>query len=398
MATVAPRLMKPLSQIRVAVVHEWLVRYVGGAERVVANIHSAFPDADHFALMHDPQGFRGSPLEKLVVQTSFIQSLPASTRNYQRYLPLMPLAVEQFDLSDYDVVISLSHAVAKGVITSPDQLHICYLQARNLKYAYEDRFFYPRNRISGFVQDYFLSRIRVWDGIASQRPDVTIANSHFVSDWHRHRHGVDSLVIYPPVDTTHFFDHFQTVKDDYYVTVGRLEPYKRLDLVVKAFNSLGARLVVIGDGSMMASLKRMARNPAIEFLGHQDSATVARLIARAKAFVFASREDFGIAPLEAQACGTPVIAYGRGGASETIVGSPASGVTGLFFDSQTPEAVQEAVETFDARKESFDPEVCRRNAERFGEGRFQREFGATVAQLWDEFRNGRADYGISQHG
>ncbi|MGB3681946.1 MAG: glycosyltransferase [Rubrobacteraceae bacterium] len=375
--------MKPLSRARIAIVHEWLVRYVGGYERVTANFHEMFPDADHFALVHDPEGFRGSPLEKLRIRTSFIQALPGARRNYHRYLPLMPLAVERFDLSDYDLVISSSHAVAKGVITSPDQLHISYLQARNLKYAYEDRFFYPRNPVSGFVQDFFLSKIRVWDSVASKRPDFTIANSRYVSDWHLHRHGIRSSVIHPPVDVEHFSGHFQEIKDEYYVTVGRLEPYKRVDLIVKAFNSLGLRLVVIGDGSMLEPLKRMASNRNIEFLGHKDSTTVARMIANAKAFVFASREDFGIAPLEAQICGTPVIAYGLGGASETVIGLPAPDATGLFFDTQTTEAVEETVRRFESNEVKFEPEACRRNARRFGQPRFQREFLSTVEELWN---------------
>ncbi len=382
--------MKLLKEARIAVVNEWLVRYVGGYERVIANIREIFPEADHFALVHDPQGFRGSPLEGLCVRTSFIQSLPGSKRNYQRYLPLLPLAVERFDLSAYDIVISNSHAVAKGVITSPEQMHVCYLQARNLKYAYEDRFLYPRNAISGFAQDFFLSKLRIWDKVASSRPDFTIANSRYVSGWHLHRHGVRSSVLYPPVDVTHFSKYFQPIKDNYYVTVGRLEPYKRTDLIVKAFNSSGLRLVVIGDGSMLNALKRMAAsNSKIKFLGHRDSTTVARFIARAKGFVFASREDFGIAPLEAQACGTPVIAFNRGGASETIVGWPTPEATGVFFDTQTPEALKEAIQLFETHEAEFSAEVCRRRAERFGQQRFQRELRATVEELWSRFQHGK---------
>lgn len=381
--------MKPLTEARIAIVYEWFVRYVGGYERVSANFREIFPEADHFALVHDPEGFRGSPLEGLTVRKSFIQFLPGAKRNYQLYLPLMPMAVERFDLSAYDIIISSSHAVAKGVITSPDQLHICYLQARNLKYAYEDRFFYPHNAISGFIQDFFLSKLRVWDSIASRRPDATIANSRYVSNWHLHRHGVRSSVIYPPVDITHFLEHFQPAKDEYYVTVGRLEPYKRTDLIVKAFISTGLRLVVIGGGSMLVALKRMAASSSnIEFLGHRDSTSVARSIAKAKAFVFASREDFGIAPLEAQACGTPVIAYGRGGALETILGWPAPNATGLFFDAQTPETVEAAVQRFEVDKAEFKPEACRRNAERFRQERFQQEFQATVEELWGRFQRG----------
>lgn len=385
--------MKPLSRARIAVVHEWLVGYLGGYERVLASFREIFPDADHFALVHDPAGFRGSPLEDLAVRTSFIQSLPGSVRSYRRYLPLMPLAVERFDLSGYDLVVSSSHAVAKGVITSPDQLHVCYLQARNLKYAYEDRFFYPRQAATGFVEDFFLSKIRVWDSVASKRPDFTIANSHYVSDWHFHRHGIRSAVIYPPVDVVHFSRHFQPTKDEYYVTVGRLEPYKRVDLVVKAFNSLGLPLVVVGDGTMAEGLRRMALDN-VELVGQKDSTSVARLISRAKAFVFAAREDFGIAPLEAQVCGTPVIAYGRGGAAETVVGPPDPDATGLFFDTQTPSALAEAVGHFETRVREFGPEACRRNAERFGGERFQREFEATVGEQWAKFQRRKDGAGI----
>jgi glycosyltransferase involved in cell wall biosynthesis len=281
--------------------------------------------------------------------------------------------------------------VAKGVITSPEQLHVCYLQARNLKYAYEDRFFYPHGAISGFVQDFFLSKIRVWDGIASRRPDFTIANSRYTSDWQLHRHGIRSKVIYSPVDVEDFFEYYRPDKDEYYVTVGRLEPYKRMDLIVEAFNLTGRRLVVVGDGTMLATLKKMASsNPNIEFLGQCDSATVAQVIARAKAFVFASQEDFGVAPLEAQACGTPVIAYAKGGPSETVIGRPAPDATGLFFEVQTPEALAAAVELFEAHEDEFKPEACRHNAKRFGKEPFQREFRATVEELWNKFQRGEA--------
>ena len=381
--------VKPLGKARVAVVHEWLVGYVGGYERVAANICEIFPEADHFALVHDAKGFRGTPLEKLRVETSFIQSLPKSRKRYRAYLPLMPAAVERFDLSSYDIIISSSHAVAKGVITSPDQLHICYLHARNLKYAYEDRFFYPRSAIAGLAQDFILSPIRVWDAVASRRPDYTIANSRYVSDWPLHRHGVNSKVIYPPVDLALFSDHYRTAKDEYYVTVCRLEPYKRVDLLVEAFKSIGLPLVIVGGGSMLAALKEVASSsPNIEFLGQRDSATVARVVARAKAFVFVGREDFGIAALEAQACGTPVVAHSEGGVAETIIGCPAPDATGLFFDAQTPDSVVAAVQLFETAEEQFDPRACRRNAERFGQERFQSEFKAAVEGLWDKFQRG----------
>ncbi len=383
---VRSRAIKPLEQARVAIVHEWLDKYTG-SERVLAAMLEVFPEAHLYALIHDPDGLRGTPLEGLPVRTSFLQSLPLAKRRYRTYLPLMPLAVERFDLSAYDIVISSSHAVAKGAIVPPGQLHVCYLQARNLKYAYEDRFFYPSGRFLGVAQDFFLSMIRVWDEVASKRPAFTIANSRYVSGWHLRRHGVPSAVIYPPVDVSLFSRYSQLFKDDYYVTAGRLEPYKRMDIIVEAFNRLGLRLAVLGEGSMLGSLRRVAA-PNIEFMGYCDSETVASVLAKAKAFVFASREDFGIAPLEAQACGTPVIAYGDGGALETVVGWPAPDATGIFFGAQTPDALEEAVQFFEDHEGEFEPESCRRNAERFGEARFRAEFQAALERLWNDFQCG----------
>jgi glycosyltransferase involved in cell wall biosynthesis len=385
--TVRSRAMKPLEQARVAIVHEWLDKYTG-SERVLAAMLEVFPGADLYALIHDPDGLRGTPLERVPVQTSFMQSLPLVKKNYRTYLPLMPLAVERFTLSAYDIVVSSSHAVAKAAIVPPGTLHVCYLQARNLKYAYEDRFFYPGGKFLRLVQDSLLTFIRVWDEAASKRPAFTIANSQYVSGWHLHRHGVPSMVIYPPVDVSLFSSYFQPSRyDDYYVTAGRLEPYKRMDAVVEAFNRLGLRLVVLGEGSMLGALRRMAA-PNIKFVGHCNSKTVARVFASAKAFVFASREDFGIAPLEAQACGTPVIAYGEGGALETVVGWPAPDATGMFFDAQTPDALAEAVRFFEEHDGEFKPESCRRNAERFGEERFREEFQTTMERLWSNFQRG----------
>ena len=379
--------MKPLEQARIAIVNEWFGLSYGGAEQVLIAMLEVFPRADLYALIHDPTGLRGTPLEGAPVQTSFLQSMPLAKKKYRTYLPLMPLAVERFNLSAYDIVISSSHAVAKGAIVPPGQLHICYLQARNLKYAYEDRFLYPSGRFSGLVQDFFLSKIRVWDGVASKRPAFTIANSRYVSGWHLRRHGVPSTVIYPPVDVSLFSGYSKPSTDDYYVIAGRLEPYKRMDVVVEAFNRVGLRLAVLGEGSMLGALKRMAA-PNIEFMGHCDRKTVADVVARAKAFVFASREDFGIAPLEAQACGTPVIAYGEGGALETVVGWPAPEATGMFFDAQTPDALEEAVRFFEEHVGEIKPESCRRNAERFREERFQEEFQTTMERLWSKFQRG----------
>jgi glycosyltransferase involved in cell wall biosynthesis len=366
--------------VRTAIVYDWLVTY-GGAERVVEEVLSLYPAADLYSLVDFLPPSQRSFLQGRPVRVSFLQHLPWAATKYRQYLPLMPAAIERFDLSGYELVISLSHAVAKGVITSPDQLHICYLQARNLKYAYDDRHLYPGGRARKLLEDLFLSKLRVWDSVASKRPDITIANSQFVSKWHRHRHGIRSTVIYPPVDTSLFGSFFQAAKADHYVTVGRLEPYKRIDLVVEAFADLGLPLMVIGSGTQLKALRAIA-GPRTEFLGYQAKAEVARVIASAKAFVFAGQEDFGIAALEAQACGTPVIAYGRGGAVESIRGLGDPEPTGVFFEDQTVAALIDTVERFERERSLIDPSACRQNVLRFGPERFRDEFRAFVDERW----------------
>ena len=366
--------------MRTAIVYDWLVTY-GGAERVLEEVLSLYPAADLYSLVDFLPPSQRSFLQRRPVQVSFLQHLPWAATKYRQYLPLMPAAVERFDLSGYELVISLSHAVAKGVITSPDQLHICYLQARNLKYAYDDRHLYPGGRARKLLEDLLLSKVRVWDSVASKRPDITIANSQFVSNWHQHRHGIPSTVIYPPVDTSLFGGSFQATKADHYVTVGRLEPYKRTDLIVEAFADLGLPLMVIGSGTQLKPLRAIA-GPRTEFLGYQAKAEVARVIASAKAFVFASREDFGIAPLEAQACGTPVIAYGRGGALETIRGLDDPEPTGMFFEDQTVAALIDSVERFEREGGIIDPAACQQNVLRFRPERFRDEFRAFVSERW----------------
>jgi glycosyltransferase involved in cell wall biosynthesis len=362
--------------MKTAIVHDWLVTYAG-AERVLAEIITLFPDADIFSLIdHLPTAQRGF-IGGRRVRTSFLQQIPFIGRTYRAFLPLMPAAVERFDLTGYDLVLSSSNAVARGVLTTADQLHICYLQARNLKYAYEDRHQYPGGGLRRLVEDLLLTRIRVWDNVAARRPDHTIANSRYVSQWYQHRHGVTSDVLYPPVEVDFFAPFYRETKDDYFVTVGRLEPYKRMDVVVRAFGELSARLIVVGEGTQLAALRRMAR-PNVEFAGYCERDRVAELVAGARAFVFASREDFGIAPLEAQACGTPVIAFGHGGTRETIQDLDAPRPTGLLFEEQTVPSLVAAVGRFERERHCISPNACRANAARFNAGRFRTEFRAYV--------------------
>jgi len=362
--------------MRVAIVHDWLVTY-GGAERVLEQMLATFPDAQLFSLIYRmPPAQRGF-LNGRQVRTSFLQRVPSIGRTYRRFLPLMPAAVERFDFSGFDLVLSSSSAVVRGVLTTPDQLHICYLQARNLKYAYEDRASYPGGQLRRLAEDLLLTRVRMWDSIAARRPDRTIANSRYVSAWHQHRHGVASDVIYPPVDTELFARFYSESKDSYFVTVGRLEPYKRMDLVIQAFRDIPARLVVVGEGTQSGALRALASSN-VEFAGYCEPKRVAEIVSRARAFVFASREDFGIAPLEAQACGTPVLAYAGGAARETIRGLDVQEPTGVLFGQQTIESLRHAVQEFEECRTRIAPDACRRNAQVFTPDRFRRELRAYV--------------------
>jgi glycosyltransferase involved in cell wall biosynthesis len=380
--------MKPLSEARVAIVHEWLVRYAG-SEQVVNGMLRVFPQADLFALVHDPESMRGTPLEKVPVRTSFLQGLPRSAPNYQLYLPLMPLAVEQLDLRPYDLILSSSHAVAKGVLTHADQLHISYVYTP-LRYAWD------------LYQDYLetsgmdrglktllvrpaLHYLRLWDAVAANRVDAYLTLSHYVAKriWRTYRR--PARVIYPPVNVNRYRPDLP--REDFFVAVSRFAPYKRVDLIAEAFTRMGRPLVIIGDGPEFEKVRRIA-GPNVKLLGHQSDEVVADYLQRARAFVFAAEEDFGIAPVEAQAAGCPVIAYGRGGAQETVIPGPAPGATGIFFEEQTLASLERAVETFELHEEEFRPEDCRKNAGRFDREQFRNDFESTIRELWESFRRG----------
>ncbi|CAG9208180.1 glycosyltransferase family 4 protein [Burkholderia vietnamiensis] len=360
--------------LRVAIVHDWLVTYAG-AERVLEQIIACFPDADLFSLVDflDDRAFvRGKP-----VTTSFIQKLPFARTKYRGYLPLMPLAIEQLDVSDYDLVISSSHAVAKGVLTGPDQLHISYVHSP-IRYAWDLQHQYleqsnlthgPKSLLARMILHY----IRNWDTRTANAVDGFIANSAFIARRIRKVYHRDAAVIFPPVDVDGF--SLNDVKDDFYLTASRMVPYKKIDLIVEAFSRTPERkLVVIGDGPEMQKIRAKA-GPNVEIMGYQPFAVLHDRMRRAKAFVFAAEEDFGISVVEAQACGTPVIAYGKGGALETVL-EPTSHAhpTGLFFDEQTPHAIVAAVDEFERAPQRFAPRACRANAERFSADTFRQRF------------------------
>lgn len=344
-----------------------------------------YPDAAIFAVVCQQDAMKGW-LAGRPVHTSFIQRLPWSTARYAAYLPLMPLAVEQFDLGGYDVVISLSHAVAKGALTRAGQLHLCYVFTP-MRYAWDFHFAYLRHArldrgVRGLAARSCLHYLRLWDQTSASRPDVMVADSRYVAARVRKLYRRESPVIYPPVDVNRFTPRLD--REAFYLTVSRQVAYKRIDVIVEAFNRLEKPLVVIGEGPESGRLRRLA-GPTIELLGEQPDEVVADYMGRCRAFVFAAEEDFGIAPVEAQAAGAPVLAYGRGGVTETVV----AGETGLFFNEQTPESIIDTVRTFESGVCRFHPELLRRAAGRFGKERFQREFQACIAQQWGELETER---------
>ena len=383
-------IMASIKKIKVAVVHEWFTS-IAGSEKVVEQILDLFPHADVFAVYANPETVKTTPfLQGRKVFSSFIGKLPRASKSYRSYLPLMPLAVEQFDLSAYDLVISSAHAVSKGVLTGPDQLHISYVHSP-IRYAWDLQHQYLRESGlgSGFkswLAKWLLHKIRIWDYRTAAGVDHFVANSRFIGRRIKKVYGRSSDVIYPPVDVAAF--GFCPEKQDFYLTASRLVPYKRMDLIVEAFAQMpDKKLVVIGDGPDMPKLRALA-TPNVTLLGYQSFAELKRHMQQAKAFVFAAEEDFGITPVEAQACGTPVIAYGKGGSLETVVDSlDVNKATGIWFDEQSTSSLINAVQRFEALVVPINPHVCRAHAERFSIERFRTEFGLYVEQRWAEFQS-----------
>jgi glycosyltransferase involved in cell wall biosynthesis len=366
-----------MSQLNYALVHEWLTpQATGGSELVVQEILNLI-DADLYALIDfesiNPQSY----LYQRKIGTTFLQYLPLAEKGIQKYLPLLPFAIEQLDLRNYDVILSSSHAVAKGILTSPHQTHICYCHTP-MRYAWDLTFDYLKESlagqgVAGIITRYILHQLRQWDVISAHRVDYFIANSQHTANriWRCYRR--EAKVIYPPVNLDRFT--FNEHKEDFYVTVTRLVSYKQVTLMVEAFNQLGKNLVIIGGGKQLELIKKMAK-PNIKILGTQPNQIVEEYLQKAKAFIYASCEDFGIALIEAQACGTPVIAYGRGGALETVKDlrqHPQDG-TGLHFYPQTPQALVETVETFEEIYHQFNLENCRTQAEKFSTPIFQNNY------------------------
>ena len=362
--------------------HDWLPVY-GGAERVLEQIINVFPEADLFSMVDlIPEGQRDF-LHNKPVHTSFIQRLPFARTKYRAYLPLMPLAVEQFDFSSYDLILSSSYAVAKGVITGPDQMHICYCHSP-IRYAWDLQNQYlaaagltkgPKSWLARSILHY----LRSWDAQSAAGVDAFMANSRFVAKRIEKTYRRQAAVVHPPVDIAGF--SLDPEKEGYYLTASRMVPYKRIDLIVEAFTGMPDReLRVVGEGPDFEKIKARAGSN-VKMLGYQSFEALKAQMQKARAFVFAAEEDFGIAPVEAQACGTPVIAFGKGGVTETVI----DGETGVFFEEQTVESLQAGVRVFEASADQFDPMEIRRNAMRFSVERFQHEFALEVARAWETF-------------
>ncbi len=351
-----------------AIVHEWLNVY-GGSERLLVEILDLFPQARLHALIHNPKNLIGTPLEGRLVKTSLLQKIPRVEDLYRGLLPVMPLAVECMNLRDCDLVLSISHAVAHGVKTRADQIHISYV-CTPMRYAWHLQEDYLRlhrldKPIVGAAARLILNLLRRWDRAAAARPDHLLA----ISQWTRQKiqaaWGRDARVIYPPVDVERFSPAEE--RGDYYIIVARLVPYKMIFEIVRAFNELKLPLIVIGSGPEMPRLQKLAKEN-VKLLGHQPDNIVADLLNRAKAFVYMATEDFGIAMVEAQAAGCPVIAYGKGGAAEIV----RDGETGLLFQEQTAEGLSEAILRFQDMK--WTSKAIKENATRFSRGRFREEF------------------------
>lgn len=361
--------------MKVAIVHDWLVTY-GGAESFVELLLKIYPDADICTLVYDKRKI-GNHFLNNTIFTSPLQKLPFATKLYTKLLKFMPKAFESFDFSNYDLVICSSSSCAKGVITPPDVPHIAYVHTP-MRYAWDLFFDYRKRsgRITRFFMDKWMSEIRAWDYISSQRIDKIIANSKYISRRIKKFWNLDAEVIYSPVN----LKRFTPIKNpslDYYVAFSRLVPYKRIDIALDACKALGKNLVVIGSGSEEKRLKKRAAGAKnITFTGRISDEKLCAYLQNCKALIFCAEEDFGLVPLEAQACGRPVIAYGKGGACETVE----DGETGVFFSEQTASSAQAAIERFEAldKKGAFKSETIAQHAASFSEERFIREFKAAV--------------------
>ncbi len=373
---------------RVALIYDKLEVYAGG-ERVLEQMIGLYPEADVCVSVDIMKAADRGFLRGKVPITTFAQKLPFVRYHHRHFLLLLMFAMEQLDLSDYQLVLSGSASIAKGVITGPDQLHISYVHSP-MRYAWDLQHQYLGEAkldrgIRSFLARYMLHRARGWDLRTCNGVDHFIANSQFIARriWKVYRR--EATVIYPPVDVDNF--SLKTNKDSFYLTASRMVPYKKIAAIVEAFRALPDRkLVVVGDGPEMKRITALA-GPNVEILGYQPSSVLRDLMERARCFIFAAEEDFGITPVEAQACGTPVLAFGRGGALETVRGLDHPKPTGAFFDRQDAATIAEAVLNFERNEDRISPLDCWQNAQRFSTQIFRETYGGFVERCWDVFQS-----------
>jgi len=376
--------------VKVAIAHDWLVT-LGGSELVLRELLRIFPGATVFTLidkMAEPdRAFVGVARTR----TSFLDRVPGVASTYRRLLPLFPVAMSRLDLGEFDVVISNSHAIAKGVRTRSHQLHVCYCLSP-MRYAWDLRDQYLKESglargIRGYAANRVLDRLQRWDRANTSRVDSFVTLSRYIADRIERAYGRRATVIHPPVDVDYFdFDDSRSPgSGDYYFTMSRFVPYKRIDLIARTFAQFpDRRLVIAGTGPDVQKI-RAAAGPNVELVGRVDRDEARRLLGGARAFLFAAEEDFGIAPVEAQARGVPVIAFSRGGTQETVRGLDDDAPTGVFFDEQSEAAIAHAIRQFEQNAHRIEPTVCRVNAERFAEHVFRDEFSAFVERAWQSF-------------
>lgn len=365
--------------MKIALVHDWLP-FMGGAERVLTNFFELYPEAPIYTTICNRSKING-PLLQANIITSNLQKKNKEIKNHRKLFPFMMTAIESFNLNEYDVVLSDSSSVAKGAITPPDTMHICYCHSP-MRYAWEFSHEYAgkmagKGGIKAKLLSYFLTGVRLWDNTSSDRVDYFIANSHNVAKriWKHYRR--ESIVIHPPVRCNLF--NISDVDEDYFLIVSRLQEYKKIDLAIEAFNKLGLPLVIIGDGPDRQKLENMAKSN-IKFLGRESDEVIKEHYAKCRAFLFTGEEDFGITPLEAMASGRPVIAYRKGGALETVVEDK----TGVFFDNQSCEELIKAIKKFENM--IFDKKKIRKHAECFDEEIFKKKIKKFIDEKYKEFR------------
>ncbi len=361
--------------MKIAIISDWLVTFAG-AEKVLAELIQCFPTADLFAVIDFLSDEDRSHIQHKRASTTFIQKLPLAKKHYRSYLPLMPLAIEQLDVSSYDLVISSSHAIAKGIITSPTQCHICYIHSP-MRYAWDMQHQYLKEAglesgIKGYFAKWILHKMRMWDARTANGVDHFVANSAYIANRVFKTYRRESTVISPPIDLSLFKPHYQ--KENFYLAASRMVPYKKMPLIAESFRRMpDKKLIIIGDGPDFHKIQKYACSN-IKILGYQSTPVLVEYLQRAKAFVFAAEEDFGLLPVEAQATGTPVIAFQKGGATETVRGLEDEKPTGVFFKTQTVDAIMNAINLFEKNAEKITIENCIENASRFSSQLFQEKF------------------------